>query len=152
MQVKAISSAVISHLRAALSCEESVRQIHHEQRKWGKEKRENQSKEMTAYMGLRRLSHFWWVRMKEHLYLSMTNTYTHTHTHYTHTHTHYTHTRTHTHTIHTHYTHAHTHTLYAHYTRTLYTHTHIHTHIICFNAWVLPNSSHESCESLMTPT
>lgn len=27
-----------------------------------------------------------------------------------------------------------------------------YTHIICLNAWMLPNSSHESYESLMTPT
>jgi len=38
MQVKAISLAVISHLSAALSCEENVRKRHHEQRKWGKRK------------------------------------------------------------------------------------------------------------------
>lgn len=55
MQVKAISLPVKSHL----SCEEDVRKkyiknIESEE----KEKRENQSKEMTMNMGLGRLSHF----------------------------------------------------------------------------------------------
>jgi len=49
MQVKAISLAVISHLCAALSCEENVRKRHHEQRKWGKRKERKSIRNDSVY-------------------------------------------------------------------------------------------------------